>query len=152
MKVLIRNIAVLLVLVAFLLPSTGVLVFLHHCKSKGTIQASLDGSNTCCKTRSSLFKATEPDVCALAHENHCTHHSFLAQETCCDDTHFYVKINMEYLSEMSQSFQANVFAIELPGVPEIHPVYLADLPPGIIPDWPVPPDIGTYLKVSSLRL
>ncbi|NTW23405.1 MAG: hypothetical protein HGA37_01795 [Lentimicrobium sp.] len=148
----IKNIAVILLLVSFLVPASGVLVFIHECSSVGSTELSIDGSNSCCDAHSSLFLEIVKDECAISHQGHCTHHTFLNNESCCKDSRLFVKIGLDYLASVSKIFNADVRFFELPDSFLVEPSGFNDIRAEVFIDSPHPPGIDTYLFTSSLRL
>ncbi len=154
MKVL-KNIAVISVLVAFLLPASGVMLFMHHCSSMETTEVSVDGTNSCCPAPSGLFHtltSDQPDNCCVAHQESCTHHTFISKQACCADGRLFVKIESDYLNTFYKALQPDYNAIEVTDKQPhtalslvgfiFHNSTRADHPPGL----------EIYLQVSSLRL
>lgn len=142
-----KNTAVILLLVAFLLPASGVLVFVHQCRSMGTTALSLDGSNGCCKTRN-----IENSACAIPSKDHHNHLTNLSKQACCEDSHLFVKINLDYHTTAYNTFHTDLISIELPGFSGLKTVAFAGILQGLITDTPDPPGSETYLFNSSLRL
>jgi len=147
-----KNIAVLIVLVAFLVPASGFMVFLHHCSAMETTEMSLDGSNSCCSEPVNLFKAIEHSGCAISHEGNCTHHTFITKQTCCEDSRLFVKIDANYLSSVFKVLQPDVAILALFNNAELHTVLLAGALSGISTDSPDPPGRDLLLVTSSFRL
>jgi len=147
-----KNLAVLFLLVSFMVPASGVLVFIHHCSANGSTEFSVDGSNSCCDTHSSIFKVIDQDNCAISHKGQCTHHTFLSNEPCCKDSRLFVKISLDYLTSVSKIFNSDVRFLELPDFLLSEPQRYTDEQAEIFTGSLHPPGIDTYLFTSSLRL
>jgi hypothetical protein len=147
-----KNIAVLIVLVAFLVPASGIMVFLHHCSAMGTTELSVDGSNSCCSVPVNLFMAVEHNECAISHEGNCTHHTFFSKQACCEDSRLFVKIDANYLSSSFKVLQPDVAILAFFNSVESSAVLLAGTLSGILIDSPDPPWSDILLVTSSLRL
>ncbi|MDY0344194.1 MAG: hypothetical protein RBR28_11525 [Lentimicrobium sp.] len=137
---LIKRMFVMLMMVAFLLPATGIHFFVHHCTAMNHSEYSLDGSNSCCgkalpqhKTPGKQFPGT----------------SFKAQ-SCCSDAQVLVKIDESYLVPESVPVFA-VFAfitatLELNFTTEAIPVYFFKrIIPNVFSDW-------VWLTILSIRI
>ncbi len=148
----IKNIAVVLLLISFMVPASGVLVFIHECSTIGSTEFSVDGSNSCCDTHSSIFMVVDQDECAISHKGHCTHHTFLSNESCCKDSRLFVKISFDYLTSVSKIFNSDVRFHELPDFLLSEPKSYNETHAEILDGSLHPPGIDTYLFTSSLRL
>lgn len=150
---LLKNIAVISVLVAFLLPASGVMLFMHHCSSMQTTEVSMDGSNSCCTTHSGLFRSSEQfDDSCIEHQHNCTHHTYISEQDCCVDGRIFVKIDSDYLNTFYKTLQPDFNAIE---VVEKQPLTALSLSGFIFHNTTRahdPPGLEIYLQVSSLRL
>lgn len=151
---LLKNIAVISVLVAFLLPASGVMLFMHHCSSMATTEISMDGSNSCCQTPSGLFRTIteQPAESCIEHQGNCTHHDYLTKQACCADGHLFVKIESDYLNTFYKTLQPEFNTIE---VIERQPLSALSLAGFIFHNTTSahdPPGLEIYLQVSSLRL
>ena len=153
MRRILSKVCLLLLLTAYLVPSTGILLYVHHCETRGISEASLDGSSSCCPSERSMFLHTEPEPCHQHESPGCTHHTFLDNEPCCSDTHVYIRIVPDYVASNQKTleFQGMVTIC----VQQLMPV----LPQGNQP-WGkrvfakafFPPGQESYLLNSSLRL
>ena len=151
---LLKNIAVISVLVAFLLPASGVMLFMHHCQSMETTEVSMDGSNSCCTVPSGLFRTIteQPGDSCIEHQDNCTHHTYLSSQACCVDGRVFVKIESDYLTTFYKALQPDFNAIE---VVEKQPLTALSLAGFIFHNNTSahdPPGQEIYLRVSSLRL
>lgn len=144
---------ILLMLAAFLVPASGMLVFMHHCRAMGTLELSIDGSNSCCSHQQSLFMSPAQDLCELASaaDGRCSHAAHFSKQACCEDGRIYVKIIDNYLSASGFFFQKDITEIELSGLPGSSIPTAVSLPLRTL-DAPDPPGTDTWLIVSSLRL
>lgn len=149
---MIKNFAVLLLLISFMVPASGVLVFIHQCSSLGSTEFSVDGSNSCCDKHSSVFMEIDKEECAISHEGSCTHHTFLNRESCCKDSRLFVKINFDYLTSVYKIFNSDVRFLELPDFLLPEPKGYTDIHAVAFASSLHPPGIDTYLFTSSLRL
>jgi|GEM_PF-1502060 len=86
---IVKQLAVFLLLGAFILPSTGFLLFVHQCQTMGKTQISVDGYSACCGKSGSHMQCS----LIVPSEIHKTHQLSLQKETCCRDTHLFVKVN-----------------------------------------------------------
>ena len=104
---------ILLMLAAFLVPASGMLVFMHHCRAMGTLELSIDGSNSCCSHQQSLFMSPAQDLCELASaaDGRCSHAAHFSKQACCEDGTIYVKIIDNYLSASGFFFQKDITEI-----------------------------------------
>lgn len=152
---LLKNIAVISVLVAFLLPASGIMLFLHHCSGMGTTEVSIDGKNSCCSAPFELFRtlsSEQPDDCCIEHQENCTHHTYISQQDCCVDGRIFIKIDSDYLTTFYKTLQPDFSAIE---VVEKQPLTALSLSGFVFHNTTSahdPPGLEIYLKVSSLRL
>lgn len=148
-----KNTAIMLMLAAFLLPASGIIVFMHHCRAMGTLELSIDGSNSCCHSQQGLFKAPARELCELASavDGSCSHEAHFSKQSCCEDGRVYLKIIDNYLSASGPLFQKDITEIELSGLPGSSILTAVSLPLRSL-DAPDPPGNDTWLKVSSLRL
>ena len=149
---LLKHIAVITVLLAFLLSASGVMLFMHHCQSMETTEVSIDGTNSCCPAPTGLFRTTEHNDCSIEHHGNCTHHAFLTKQSCCTDGRLFVKIGSDYLTTFYKTLQPNLTAIEATDNQSLTAVSLTEF---ITPNTARvhdPPGREIYLRVSSLRL
>jgi hypothetical protein len=148
-----KKTAILLLLAAFLVPASGMLVFMHHCRAMGTLELSIDGSNSCCTSHQGLFMAPAENLCELASagDGSCSHKAHFSKQSCCEDDRLFVKIVDNYLSASGFFFQKDITEIELSGLPGSSILTAVSLPLHLL-DAPDPPGNDTWLKVSSLRL
>lgn len=148
-----KKTAILLLLAAFLVPASGMLVFMHHCRAMGTLELSMDGSNSCCSAHHGLFMSSARDLCELASavDGSYSNEASFSKQSCCEDGRLFVKIVDNYLSASGPLFQKDFTEIELSGLPGSSILTAVSLPLGLL-DAPGPPGNDTWLKVSSLRL
>lgn len=151
MKML-KNIALILLLAAFMLPASGLMLFWHHCRSMETMEVSLDGTNSCCATPVKLFRSVEYSDCSIEHPGNCTNDTFLKNESCCENGHTFLKISNEYLATYSQTIQPIFAAIDLFDHQAPSPIFLDKLISENSFHPLAPPGLDTWLLVSSLRL
>ncbi|HAH56704.1 MAG: hypothetical protein KUL83_11530 [Lentimicrobium sp.] len=84
---LMKRVFVLLMMVAFLLPATGMQFFVHHCTAMNHSEYSLDGSNSCCGEATPLQKSSDQKLPG----------DFFNAQECCTDAQVLVKIDESYL-------------------------------------------------------
>lgn len=142
-----KNTAVILLLVAFLLPASGVLVFMHQCRSMGTTALSFDGSNGCCQPG-----VVDKTACSAFVQDRHNHDTQISKQACCEDSQLFVKINLDYLTTAYNTFHTDIISIELPGFSELKSDAFAVILKGQVADTPDPPGSDTYLINASLRL
>lgn len=147
-----KNIAIILMLAAFLLPASGMLVFIHHCQSMGTTLHSFDSSNSCCNEDSGLFRTLDQNDKLSPLSGNKFYGTFISETPCCSDSHLFIKINQDYLSSVYKTFQANVLLVELSDFTLIRPVIYSLNLQGAVFDTPDPPGTDTYLFTSTFRL
>ncbi len=149
-----KNIFVILLLVAFLLPASGVLVFMHHCDALGLTEVTLDGSSSCCSAEGSLFQHRKSEACNIGHVhgNKCSAPVSVEKESCCKDTLIFVKINLDYLTTFQKLFQTSLFSVNIVKEYNLTPSGFSAALSGTVNDTPDPPGNITYLLNSSLRL
>lgn len=148
---LLKNIAIISVLVAFLLPASGVMLFLHHCESMETTEVSLDGTNSCCAPSGS-FRTIEHNDCSIEHQGTCTHHTFLNKQACCVDGRLFVKIDSDYLTTFFKTIQPDFTVVEIIENQTIASLSLSGFIFHNTTSAHDPPGGEIYLQVSSLRL
>lgn len=147
----IRRILVLFALAAFLVPVSGIMVFVHHCRSMETTGYSLDGYDACCHSSPSVFVEHKAPACDVAHPGHCTHHTFIDGQTCCSDSRIYVKIVLDYLA--SHDYSPLVASeIILPGIVNPEPANSFFLKRLYTQLSHSPPGPDPWLRLSNLRL
>lgn len=147
-----KNTLIMLVLAAFLVPASGVVVFMHQCGSMGSTDISLTGSNSCCATNDGAIAEADHSSCSITATDGITGYGDqLNKHSCCSDSKFYVKIIDDYLTVIFNSFQFDKTEIELFNITSLLP---SPVVTGLIQatDTPDPPGIDTWLLVSSLRL
>lgn len=149
---LLKNIAVISVLVAFLLPASGVMLFMHHCSSMETTEVSMDGSNSCCPAPSGLFKTLEHNDCSIEHKGSCTHHTFITNQACCVDGRLFIKIGSDYLTTFYKTLQPDFNFVEVAEKQPLTELSLAGFVFHNSTSSHDPPGHEIYLQVSSLRL
>ena len=136
---LIKRMFVMLMMVAFLLPATGMHFFVHHCTAMNHSEYSLDGSNSCCGDVLPNHKTSGQQQAT----------SFNAQD-CCSDAKVLVKIDESYLAPESVPVVA-LFAFitatfDLNFTTEAIPVYFFKrITPNVFSDW-------VWLTNLSIRL
>lgn len=145
---LIKSTAVLFVLTAFLLPSTGFVFYLHQCRSMSTVELSLDGSNSCCTAPSGI----PGNIQNHTDTGNCSHQTSVSKQTCCEDSRLFVKIDSDYLASFSKVFQSYISLIIRLNDSGPSPVLHAHLLPGERTNSPDPPWQDILLVTSSLRL
>lgn len=136
---LIKRMFVMLMMVAFLLPATGMHFFVHHCTAMNYSEYSLDGSNSCCG-KAELHHKTSGEQQETA---------FNAQ-ACCSDASMLVKIEESYLAPESVPFVALFTYItatfDLSFTTKSIPVYFFKRTiPNVFSDW-------VWLTNLSIRL
>jgi len=147
-----KNIAIILLLAAFLLPASGMLVFIHHCQSMGITLHSFDGSNSCCRKDAGLFRTLDQNVNLSSLSGAKFYDTFISEKPCCSDSQLFIKINQDYLSSFYKTFQANILLVELPDFTHIRPAIYSLYLRGSVSDIPDPPGTDTYLFTSTFRL
>lgn len=147
-----KNIAIILLLATFLLPASGMLVFIHHCQSMGITLHSFDGSNSCCRKDDGLFRTMDQNVNLSSLSGNRFNDTFISKKPCCSDSRLFIKINQNYLSSVYKTFHANVLLVELPDFTHIRPVIYSLNLRGAVSDTPDPPGTDTYLFTSTFRL
>lgn len=149
---LLKNIAIITVLSAFLLPASGVMLFMHHCQSMETTEVSIDGTNSCCPTPSGLFRTIEHNDCSIEHQGNCSHHTFLTKQACCVDGRLFIKIGSEYLISFYKTIQPDFTVIEEVDNQPLTALSLSGFIFHNTTSAHDPPGRDIYLRVSSLRL
>lgn len=141
-----------MVLVAFMVPASGIMVFLHQCKAMGTTEMSIDGTNSCCSMPLNLFKAIDHNGCTITHGGNCTHHIFITKQACCEDSRLFVKIDSDYLSSLIKVLHPDIAIVAIFNNVEPNTVLYAGKLSGISTDSPDPPWGDILVLTSSLRL
>lgn len=147
-----KVIAIFLVLVAYLIPASGVMVFLHHCNAMNTTEISLDGSNSCCSISHGGCPIPGKTDLADSHGGTLIHQAFIEKQSCCKDEKLFVKLSFLHLSTFIKDLTPQVAVLELDQelfsmLPEI-----SDEIALFACDSPDPPIDEVILITSSFRL
>lgn len=153
MRGIFSKVFLLLMLAAYLVPSTGILLYVHHCESRGISEASLDGSSSCCPSERSMFLHADTEPCHQHESPACTHHTFLDKEPCCSDTQVYIKITPDYLASNQKTLESPGMVCTcmqqlMPNLPQNKENFSKRLFANTV----FPPGQESYLLFSSLRL
>lgn len=99
----------MMLMVAYLLSASGMLVFLHQCNAKNTIALSLSHNHLCCSTTDD-HHANDGDTCCS--QKNAVNFTLLSfnKAPCCDDSKLYVKVVPECLLPDVKKIQVNAFA------------------------------------------
>lgn len=148
----VKTIAIFLVLAAYLIPASGVMVFLHHCNAMNTTEISLDGSNSCCNISHGTCMIPGKTDLAVLHGEGLIHQTFLEKQSCCKDEKLFVKLSLLHLSTFVKDLTPQVAVLEFDQelfsmLPEI-----SDEIANIACDSPDPPIDEVILITSSFRL
>ena len=103
-----KHISVMILMVAYLLSASGVLVFLHHCNTENTIALSLSNNHPCCSTTED-HHAHDADACCS--QKNAVDFTLLSfnKAPCCDDSKLFVKVVPECLLPDVKKIQVNAF-------------------------------------------
>lgn len=141
MKTRIRKIVSLLLLVVFLIPSTGMVLYVHHCNmSNSTVYDTERPSGCCGDAGCAISHASDNEVTALT------------AAPCCDNSQLFVKLGLHLLSHtvkvltadypVINSGVAQIIWSDVPTNEQITAGNLLLYPPGELP----------FIMNSSLRL
>lgn len=134
----------------FLVPASGVFIFVHQCRSMGVTRLSLDGTTTCCSGDKIHFSYAEGNLCKADPAGSCTHKTFIGKKTCCSDTRLFIKIVPEYVYTVTGNIQPVFF--HLPPISRLLNIGSVKEPvASFLRDAPDPPGYAAYILNSVLR-
>lgn len=92
MKNGIRKIISLIMLAVFLLPSTGMMIYVHQCNMSSSTVFNTEVSNACC---SEAADASAQHLSSVASDSE----SYVSPLACCEDSNMYIKLGQQILSQ-----------------------------------------------------
>jgi hypothetical protein len=104
-----KDISIIILMVAYLLSASGMLVFLHHCNAENTIALSLSHNHPCCSATEDHHTQDGDACCSQKNAVDSTLLSF-NKAPCCDDSKLFVKVVPECLLPDVKKIQVNAFA------------------------------------------
>jgi len=142
MKSRIRQIVSLLLLVVFLIPSTGMMLYVHHCNMSNSTVYDTERPSSCCGDGGCAVNSHSPEGDFTA----------VSATPCCDNSQLFIKLGLHLLSQTVKvltadypviiSGVAQVLWSDVPVKDEIRADNLLLYPPGELP----------FIMHSSLRL
>lgn len=148
----VKTIVIFLILAAYFIPATGVMVFLHHCNAMNTTEISLDGCNSCCNISHGKCKISGKTDLAVSPGEGLIHQTFLEKQSCCKDIKLFVKLIILHLSTFLKDLTPQIAVLEFDQelfsmLPEV-----SDEIADVSCDSPDPPIDEVILITSSFRL
>ncbi len=87
MPLILKRILSILLLVIFLIPSAGILIYMRHCNSSGKTQLSIESLNCCPKHSLVSQNAVNEDNLLNSYAKHT-----FSKGPCCDNANVYIKL------------------------------------------------------------
>lgn len=152
MKNNIKQIVSLLLLAVFLLPSTGMLIYVHQCNMSSSIVYDTQTPKSCCSD-SKGESANHESSCSIAvMADYPESDSYVSPLACCDDSQMFIKLGQQILSQTVKVMLSNFpvfiisnFSQSQNSIESNHQLVFTNLilyPPGELP----------FIMNSSLRL
>ncbi len=141
----------LLLLVVFLMPATGLMLYVHKCNISNSTVYNTGEQEFCCSL-SSHGEEEHQHTLAVIDDSFVNETSNLSALPCCEDTGIFVKISDVFVSQ-----SLNILYILLPTFILSNTIYLPidNLLTGnniLYDQSESPPELPPYLKYLSLRL
>ncbi|MBW6490294.1 MAG: hypothetical protein K0B15_03760 [Lentimicrobium sp.] len=149
---IIKNIAILLMLAAYILPASGVAFFMHHCSSMATVELSLQGNNSCCAAPTAQSCVFQDNAVSSHNDVNSTRQTVINKQSCCEDSRLFLKIESDYLASLFKVLQPDISIIDRIGDTDLSPVLYSEKLLRESPSSPDPPGLEILLVTSSLRL
>lgn len=142
-----KRILSVILLVVFLIPSAGIMIYMRHCNYSGKVSIELETSGCCAKHGSSPGMQS----CCNLHFLKAGGKEIISASKCCDNSNIYIKLGAHLA--VDRLLVSNLF----PALITSHKYYLTtDIGSSLMKptaEWiSYPPWENAYLKYSSLRL
>jgi hypothetical protein len=151
MSVNVKRLLALFLLVVFLMPSTGLMLYVHKCNMNNSTVYNTEEREHCCSL-SETAADQHHHQCALTRSTAIETASCLSALPCCEDSSVLVKIGNEFVTQTISNFISL-----LPNLILSNSIYMPvdNLLTGNVIAFDYieyPPKLPSYLKNESLRL
>lgn len=148
----VKRILSIFMLMVFMLPSTGILMYVHQCNMSNTMLVDIEAQKPCCADMAGNDGAEASHSCHLPFQSDINHQTSVSALPCCDDAQIFVKLGVHLFAQAIKllhtdfPFIINNFNNQT-GLLDFNPEIriennLNNYPPGS----------QTFIKYSSLRL
>ncbi len=148
----VKRILSIVLLMVFLLPSTGMLIYVHRCNMSNTTLVDIEAQKPCCAEKAENEITEASHSCQIPLHSDIDHQTVFSALPCCDDAQIFVKLGLHLLGQSVKVLHAD-FPFIINNF-NIHPSLLDNNPEIRIADNlnNFPPGYQTFIKHSSLRL
>ncbi|HLO90256.1 MAG TPA: hypothetical protein VK172_03735 [Lentimicrobium sp.] len=88
MKQGLKRILSIFMLLVFIVPATGMMLYVHHCSMSNITRISSSTPEHCCS-----------DTCSSAHDLYDAHHAVIKKIPCCNDSKVFVKLGAHLFAQ-----------------------------------------------------
>lgn len=149
---IVKRILSLMLLVVFLLPSTGLMMYVHKCNMSNSILVDVEARKPCCSPADTRKNIEHDLSCNISNEAKYLQQPAFSALPCCDDSHIYVKLGVHLLAHSIKALNAD-FPLFINNVS--HQFNFTIFDPGIriaANLYNYPPGEQPFLMFSNLRL
>jgi len=136
----------------FLLPSTGIMMYVHQCNMSNSILVDIEAQKPCC-TRVVASENSEHDLlCSHSNQTNDLLQTTVSALPCCDDSQVYVKLGVHLLTQTVKVFNAD-FPLFISNIS--HQFNFTEIDRGnriASNQYNYPPGELSFIMFSSLRL
>lgn len=136
-----------MLLVAFMIPASGLMVYVHHCNMSNNTVLDLESSSSCCGA-----SAKKANHCLVDNSSAALAGTIISAPPCCVESNLFLKLTSDALLHSLQLMHVDVAVV--PSITNIN-ILLSEenLTSDILPDFTeFPPGAEHYIMFSSLRL
>lgn len=148
----VKRIYSMILLMVFLLPSTGIMMYVHQCNMSNSILVDIEAQKPCCASAVASENTENDLLCSHSNQAKGMQPTTVSALPCCDDSQVYVKLGVHLLTQTIKVFNAD-FPLLLNSI--AHQFSFTDFNPGnriASNQYNYPPGEQTYIMFSSLRL
>ncbi|HLN53735.1 MAG TPA: hypothetical protein VK212_08500 [Lentimicrobium sp.] len=142
----IKRLFSILLLVIFLIPSVGIMLYMRHCNSSGKTSIALENSGCCSKHGNTTFNS----YCNHS-DNSIAGKQILKRMQCCDNSNIYVKLD-NHLAVEKLLLTSLLPALIVSQISKLIETAVSDTNAGICDQIVYPPWENAFIKYCSLRL
>lgn len=146
-----RTYSIILLLV-FLLPSTGIMMYVHRCNMSNSILVDIEAQKPCCAKVITSENTEHDSSCSASVQTKDQHQTAVSALPCCEDSQVYVKLGVHLLTHSAKILHAD-FPLFINNF--THQFNFTDFDKGnriASNQYNYPPGELSFIMFSSLRL
>lgn len=148
----VKRIYSIILLMVFLLPSTGILMYVHRCNMSNSILVDIEAQKPCCAKVVTSNNTEHNLSCSVSGYTKDQNQTAVSAQPCCDDSQVYVKLGVHLLTHSVKVLHA-YFSLYINNIACQYSFMNNDQGAVIASNlYNFPPGEQHFSKFSSLRL